>query len=1729
MSLNYINASEADFSLGIDVRSSENQLAPGFVQDLLNADVIEKRIRKRAGYQGYAGNIPVRVSQLEYNDTDNQICFDLDESVDLGVQRSIPIVVYGRSSSIASGGPFTTAGDTVRYYEAFTVPTKKVMLATASAPPYESIPITSSEHGIPTTNMFVGVAESTSVVNRSYQTALPHEILLDVITNDIDIQYQNSTGADKEIFVYYKERQVTTGEVYIATLTHTGSGLETFTIPTATHGLANFNIVAQIQEDLTTDRALVKAETLTVEPDGDVVITLNSSAATTFYAILSTAPISQQVSGNIGAMSTGTVTISDVTSPWIFYSVYLETVSGGDRELVYPDTIDYDDSNSQVTLTFTNNLNVARNFQTFYLYGATRANQLCVTDTSVTVNATDTRPQLTIWGLDHTQIYGEDAGTRAGWVTHIDSYRSAGEQRLISGLGGNLFAARSYSEAGITYAYANLQPNAQARVSTATVLGPVFYDTSDTPERTGGYITSDDSGTNWALVTAVSYDTGNGWTKYTLSLPNKQILDSTGTPTTLGSVINTTSNLEDWLTLQDMGFARFNGTFRIRQILDGTDEIFVWVENDGVTGSDYDDANCGGSAAIMTDHITWSVTSPFLPGDVVSNPAFEDVYISSVLSSSGSVSVIDGATSVLSLAAGIVTTATRTSDVIPLRTAQPSAVPSVDNLVAGDMLYYTTPDEEWDGRLLRTLYVNTDTDRTVNITSDGTTATATLTSGSTIYLSVGGRVILSNAGVYSGVQTITDITGVDTLTFASEETASVTGGTLLGNTAQLDESFQWQDTTDDTTSLTVGNRWIPVEAPDDSYNQTPSTYISHLSSGDYDEQSFLRSTMVVNNTYLTNYADEVYKYDGTNIYRAGIFPWQPGLFITQDTAATAEIVTSLRNVSYTSAGLAQGRILLGNPEDAGVIPIGASVRLTGSSELYTVRAYAADPNIASYQFLYFDRALDSSVALSGTAGEVGVYRYYFRLNAVDANNNIIASAVTGYQDHVVELTEDAAINLKGVGLPAWGIYDYDRLEVEIYRTKQSTAAPFYRISTIQMDFDNTEGYFTYTDSFADSDLIDLDTVSTALKGTELGIAWQEPLRAKYITSLGNSLVLGNIKDYPQLDIQIVASGAVTDTTYAGKIFTFRKDNTDTGNTTSMPTRARYELRQTSSAIAVTAASGSAGVSFTATVANTAVAGDWVYLFWSTVATSGRPLTYSGWWQIASATPTDVTVNFVGAGGGVITTTVPDRALFATDPTDIPVPLGTDGNMGMANGDSFDLFDVGRRFSMAINATMRMVDTSITGMDVFSPWLTARGGNDVGKAGRIVVRQPRTTPTTLEVQLPSTFSGGGASFEIFVNEIRRTASTQVSASTRLYPSRIGISYENYPEIFDNPTAVLDTESDSVIDINSADGQEITGILPFFGEAAFGAAQQSAILVVFKTNSIYLVDINEKRAGRNAVQRIETEGLGCTAPYSIAVTKNGIIFANESGIYCLRRNQAIDYIGRYMERNWTERVDLDQLSIAQGHHYGVGRVYKLSVPLTGEEANSEAYVYNHTGETEGKQGSWARYDNHPATGWANLSANAFFASTLGRVFSIRNLGTETDFRDDSASIAMRLDTRALDFGNSGIRKVLDRAVINYRVSNRSEGTSVLFSVDLSEEFTESTPVIIPHSTSTDGIDDVPNQAIYQVAHNTNRRRGTYFQVRVENSTIDEGPEVAGMDFRVGGLQSAGIIEAQQTRSK
>lgn len=1716
-----------DLGAGIDQQSSENQLAEGYCEDLLNCDPKpEGYLVKRKGYEGYGGSIPLRVAALEAK-SPTELCFTFPEGINISTLSANPIIVYGRSSLSSANGDFLEGVDSVQYYDDFTI-TNGVQTVPAST--------TSILETVGVSNWtWTHLARSTSFLNNSNEQVLPDYVELTKADNTLDISVTNSNLTALDLFVYTQDKSPVAGVTFVGTdagALNTRSiptgGSTPFTIDALTHALDDLSILVKVFEDTGTLLREIKPDEVVIEPDGDVrlVLTNNSGSAIDVIVILSAAPITNTATLSVASGTSDFILLEGIETSFPVIAIYEEDLGTGELSLVDPDTVVIDAAAQTATISFTNSSPSDANFVVYYEFADVVVNEICVVPNEATVAfGPDTNPQLSVWGLPQAESYTNSTASRPGWVTHVDSYRAEGENYLLAGLGGVLHRYGDRDLFGTDYLLPLAYPSLRERLNASLDVGPVFWADTDSPSRTRGYIQCATSASNEVPVTSISYDGGNGWTKYVLHCASGFTV--TGA---LATILSTTSGLEDEVTIRGAGLSWFNGTFSLKQVTltDGDTNLNLWVDNPNVLDSLFDETDSGAKAAVYTDNLTLTAASEFLPGDEVKSDLFSDESVLTAVGSSGTTLKVRGVTTHLDLPIGLRIVGKRTSSIIPLRTQ--IGVDDVTNFVRHDMVSYSPLT-----RKLKVLNVNTfdDIAGTTSITSDGITATLTLdNSVNTSTFSAGEKILLVRAGVFSGVQTIEDITGLYTLTFASSETASSIPAVIKGKTIEVDESIEWEDTVNSLNTISVPGRWLPIEAPDDSYSLTDSAYNRYFTTNSYVEQPFIRSVMVKNNMYFSNGDDAVMKYDGQSIYRAGLFRWQPGLFITTDSDPTGQAITGLISFQPNSISTvsASGNVVNVNSGDESAFTEGDVVE------------YATDGKFTITSIADGKIYLNNTVTTLGasTMSQVFSFSYYYRLNAYDANGNRIASAVTGSQDTTIQLSASAQVRHRLVGMPAWGVYDYTRLEAEIYRTKAYTSASlaasaiFYRIATIPMEFNTNEPYLDYTDTDSDSVLLNSDvdeTTSAILENfggdpAELATTITHPLRAKYVTSAGNQLVLGNLKDYPQLDIRLLNTGArITQSVLNGQKWQFRIDSEDTtsGTDANLALRARYEFTTTAGDITSTTPTVDTSFRVLTSAPHGLTTGDWVYLFHEAV-TDEDSLETAGWWKVTvvDADEFDVTwpktpASFAG--------TAPTKWAKATVSTDVPVYLGTDGNYSQVNGnraaaDPYEFIAM-RRLANAINSTMRQSH---------DPWIVANAGNEY-QTGQLVIRSPKVLTTTPQVGLPP-FSG----FNIFVNNLRRTSGATADAVVDLFPSRLAVSSPNFPEVFDNPTAISDnnTESFSAIDINSADGQQITGLIPFFGESAFGSAQKDSIVVVFKENSIYLVNLAAKAAGTTAVQRIESQGLGCTAPYSIASTRDGIIFANESGIFRLTRDLRIEYVGQKLERLWQGEsstgfaVNRNALALAQGTHYALGRQYKLSVPTGTDLANSGVLSYNHTREYRSQGfGSWSRYDAHPVTGWANLETDAFFGSTLGAVYRLRNSGSESDFRDDAAPISMEATLAATDFGDAAIRKAVASVDVHFRVLGDQEGTSLLSSPDLGNTFREMDSFEVKGNSPTTGFEDEAGQKILTLGFSPNYRKLVYFQVKITNATLDEPVEIAGIEYRVSGLSEQGITQAKQTK--
>lgn len=1592
----------SDFSGGEDSRSAPSNILEGFLERALNAETSPAGyVGTRPGYELYYGYVPLRVTEIRHSGTQIELKFGSSEDIDLTSVSASPLLVYGKLPSSQSGDFSTTSA--LRYYPTFTVG-DKVTYTTGDT----TETLSASDHGLSSYLMFVGSAKSTSSSDRSNVQVIPDGVTINRSTYAVTLDVIPTASEDH--YPFFLERTTSSGNVYVTSVTSQTS----VAVSAATHGLNNYNIIVKCFETSAGNNIEVIPDAVTISSAGTVTVTFTS--AFTGDIILSSVP-NTNYRNTAASAGANQITISNATSPFAFFAIYAYNSSSGNLEQVIPDGISYDDSTQEFTIDYYL-ASGSENVEVYYQYGTPVSNRIFLTDTgAVSTSYTVTNPQLTVWGISHEGIYTSSTGA-GGHVTHLDTYARSGESRAVCGLGGVLHSARTRAEDGTTYGMPSYAVNLRSRVSTSAKLAPLFHDASSTDERTRGTIVDTSvSSDHYARCTAVTYVSA-GVVDYTLSFANK-----TGT-VAIGSTLST----RDKLTVTGVPYSAYNGTFSISSIQsDSATQTVIRVSNSAAYTADFDDSGLEARAGVFTDEFTVTATPPFAAGDVLRSSAVSSSLTLTVNTTASTTVSLAGVTDEVSLPAGLLLFAQRTSTVIPLRNS--SATATVENIVKGDML------------------VVTGIDRRVKVKSIDTT----------------------------------------------------------NKTITIDESLTVLDGLDDPTEMYVEGRWIPIEIPTTTYDLPSTAVVRHFDQNDALSQPTLRSTIIADSMLFTNQQDEVMKFDGTNIYRAGLVRWQPQLFINVDDSQSSIANTNPSlTVSNPSSNAPKFTLTAG---ESSLISVGDRISNSVDSTIYTVVGKASN---SSNDFLYLDQNITSHGSYSSsTIKKVARRWYYVRLRAVDANNNIVASAATGANDLVAEIASSAQVKLRLVGMPAFGYYDYDRIELDLFCTKLNQPGVFYRNKTVAVSFDADAGYIDITDADSDDVLTDPDDVSTALLGAEIGPAWDQPLRAKYMTSTDNRLILANLKDYPQLDITLRRASGTASLTAANIDqfrWLFRKDSTDTGTTTDMVNRVAYEFVDggevtidPSTDISVTA-----GTSFVVTsTAHGLEVGDWVYFFHPSVA-SNNSLTFAGWFQISAKD----TNTFTCLHSGAVAASSADvtRYVTATAQEDVPVWVGTDYNYGYYNGNPSTSIEYRAmlRLGNAINASMRMVNTADADYTNFVPWLTAGSGGDFA-VGQLVVRNPNADSDTMEVLLDTI----GSTFEVFVNNILRDSDEQVSAQSRLYPSRVIVSYPNFSEIFDAPQGDPG-RSDSAVDVNAEDGQEITGVIPFFGASVFSDSRGEAMVAVFKTNSVHVLDPASK-----AVQRVEQPYGGCTAPYSICQTRKGIVFANESGVYRLNNDLTVDRIGRNLER-WKTDVNRSYISVASGHNYITGNKYKLSAPVgASQTTNNYVYVYDFTKEEEGNGiGSWTRSDNHNAIAWANLGKDSLWASTEGEVFKIRNYGDVTDYRDDESAISLDIITPAVDFDIT-TRKSFGGVHLEFH-NNLLDltGITVSTAVDLNNTFQTAGTL-----NNSSGESAKSTGAWFSVA----QRKGNRIQTRIQCSTKDAPVRVAAISYKVAGLSSDRMNEA------
>lgn len=397
-------------------------------------------------------------------------------------------------------------------------------------------------------------------------------------------------------------------------------------------------------------------------------------------------------------------------------------------------------------------------------------------------------------------------------------------------------------------------------------------------------------------------------------------------------------------------------------------------------------------------------------------------------------------------------------------------------------------------------------------------------------------------------------------------------------------------------------------------------------------------------------------------------------------------------------------------------------------------------------------------------------------------------------------------------------------------------------------------------------------------------------------------------------------------------------------------------------------------------------------------------------------------------------------------------------------------------------------------------------------------------------------------EWYINNVRATDNSFVAAPQAVFPSRIARSYPNFPEVFGNPFLLDARLSDSAIDVGDDDGDEVVTIIPRFGESFSNAANTQGAVLVFKTRAVYLVDVNTKQ-----VAQLETNGQGCTFPRSVIRTKNGILFANEAGLWKINESNQCTFLGQILKRYWEQGVNRDANAVSDiicGHHDARRNHAMVSVPVIGETATDDVVSYDHTRENADDRGAWAIYNNFHATGWCNAGSDTLFGTNDGSVFALRRANDETDYQDDADPVGgYDIDDAARGayailaekgFSMAGFRKRVTYVQVGFRSDNGSsvdvtDPIEVSSSVDHRHTFDslDSFKLVDPAAGTGDNLSGTNRGNITTLQFSLPIPKAEYVQLRFFDDTTRRPVEITDVTYLVDVLQTGGVPSAGATR--
>ncbi len=266
----------------------------------------------------------------------------------------------------------------------------------------------------------------------------------------------------------------------------------------------------------------------------------------------------------------------------------------------------------------------------------------------------------------------------------------------------------------------------------------------------------------------------------------------------------------------------------------------------------------------------------------------------------------------------------------------------------------------------------------------------------------------------------------------------------------------------------------------------------------------------------------------------------------------------------------------------------------------------------------------------------------------------------------------------------------------------------------------------------------------------------------------------------------------------------------------------------------------------------------------------------------------------------------------------------------------------------------------------------------------------------------------------------------------YTSRIWWTKDGEPSAFVGSFGGTTSQQVYYQDIAPSNGQELTG-----------AGVLGSYLMSFKEDSYYKGSLAD--ANIYTFQSVDTE-FGCVAPRTICSIGSDIAFLSRQGVRGTDGTYTKN-IGNDLYKEWF-KLEPTMLDKACATHFSKLNQYWVTVAYN--TSNTPATENNITFVYDYQRGGWFRYTNQNHVLYTKIKDILFMATTEGEIFTYRNSGDETDYRDDSEAIEATVETKWFDLGDKSSRKMFMNIIMHLYQETIPASADIYYAVDLERSY-------------------------------------------------------------------------------